>query len=173
MEPYTQTCFVARDLERAISQWTAIGAGPFYLVDVSLLPPDRLYRGAIAKDVTLVARGFLGTTQIEIATPANDEPSIFQEVLVTRGEGLHHVMPSVQPTTPAQFDALSAKYEAMGLERCYSMVVPWIGRVAYFDGFATLGYFIELTERSEEMHAAAIEMYKTHLSWDGSDPIRR
>ena len=173
MEPYTQTCFVARDFERAIASWTAIGAGPFYVPDLSKLPADRKYRGSIARDVTLVARGFLGTTQIEIATPINDEPSIFQEVLAARGEGLHHVMPSIQPTTPEQFDALSAKYEAMGLEAAYSMVVPWLGRVVYYDAFQKLGYFIELTERSEQIHAASVEMYKAHLVWDGSDPIRR
>lgn len=173
MEPYTQTCFVARDFEKAILQWTAIGAGPFYVPDLSALPPDRNYRGTIAKDDTLVARGFLGTTQIEIATPINDEPSIFQEVLATRGEGLHHVMPSVGPTTPEQFDALCAKYEALGLKAAYSMNVPWIGRVVYYDGFEKLGYFIELTERSPEMHAATVAMYNEHLTWDGTDPIRR
>lgn len=172
MKPYTQICFVAHDFEKAIAQWTAIGAGPFYKPDMSQLPPDRTYRGRIAKDTNLVARGFLGTTQIEITTPTNDEPSIYQEVLKTRGEGLHHVQPSINPTTPEQFDALCAKYEAMGLEQCCSMIVPWIGRVVFYDGFAKLGYFIELTERSEEMHAASVEMYKTHLTWDGTDPIR-
>lgn len=172
MEPYTQICFVVRDFEKGIAQWTGLGAGPFYQVDMSRLPSDRTYRGSIAKDSFLVARGFLGTTQIEITAPTNDEPSIYQEVLRARGEGLHHVQPSIRPTSAEQFEALCAKYEAMGYEQCSAMVVPGIGRVVFYDALEKLGYFIELTERSEEMHAASVATYETHLAWDGSDAIR-
>lgn len=172
MEPYTQICFVVRDFEKGIAQWTALGAGPFYAVDMSLLPPDRTYRGEIATDTFLVSRGFLGTTQIEITTPTNSAPSIYQEVLKDRGEGLHHVQPCIKPTTPEQFDTKCAEYEAMGFEQASAMVVPGIGRVVFYDSYKKLGYFIELTERTEEMHAASVAAYNAHLTWDGADPIR-
>ena len=35
MDKYSQIAFVTRDLAAAIGRWHGIGAGPFYMVDLS------------------------------------------------------------------------------------------------------------------------------------------
>lgn len=172
VEPFTQFCYVARDFEVAIDKWVLAGAGPFFELDLSGLT-DRDYRGTVARDTVRLGFGFLGTSQVEIVQPTNDAPSIYREVLDTRGEVLHHIQPKMRPISAELFDAESARYESMGLKLAYSLTAPGVGRVAFFDGTEKLGFFIELVERSEEWCAKYAWMYEEHLNWNGKDPIRR
>lgn len=126
MKPHTQFCYVVKDFDAAIKKWVLAGAGPFYEFDMSRLP-SRNYRGTVAQDTVRVARDFLGTSQVEIAQPTNDAPSIFCEVLDTRGEVLHHIQPNIQAISPEFFDSESARYESMGLSLALSFHAPGMG----------------------------------------------
>lgn len=171
MKPFTQFCYVARDFEAAVGKWVLAGAGPFFELDLSRLT-ERNYRGTLAQDTVRLGYGFLGTSQVEIVQPTNDAPSIYREVLDTRGEVLHHIQPNMRPLSPELFDAESARYESMGLSVAYSLTAPGVGRVAFFDGLEKLGFFVELVERSKEICAMDAWMYEEHVNWDGKDPIR-
>lgn len=167
MDDYTQMAFVTHDIAAAIRSWHAIGAGPFYNVDLSAIDKelitDRTYRGEPAKDTFKAAIGFLGTTQIELVEPTNDEPSVFREVLGEKGEVLHHMQAKVSVVTPAMFDELSRSYQALGMEQVSLMTTPSGARAAFYDARDTLGCFLEIAEKGEQTFACVKIMHQAHL----------
>ena len=168
---YLQICYVVHDMNQAMLNWAAIGAGPFYTAHSSVLPEFN-YRNSVGRDTFIAARGFHNSTQIEFIQPTNAAPSIFREVLDTRGPGLHHYQPDCCPLSAEQFDQCYARYERMGLKPALSWVAPRSGRTVFFDALEKLGFFIELTERSAGSHKSNMLMYQEHLEWDGQEPIR-
>ena len=96
----TKFCFVTHDLEKAVQQWAeGVKAGPFYVMaSAAGFFGERSYRGSPARDNFKAALGFSGNTLIEFIEPTNDEPSVFQEVLTTKGDmAVHHVYPDMRP----------------------------------------------------------------------------
>ncbi len=170
----SQICYATFDLRLAAQSWVRIaGAGPFYLME---LPAglEKTYRGEPAEDAFQAAIGFMGTTCIELMQPTNEAPSIIREILDARGEGaVQHMYPHIRPLDAGQYDAMCAKYRALGLEEALSFRVPGMGRNAFFDATRTLGCFLEVLEFGAEAYATVLGgMYESHCSWDGSDPIR-
>lgn len=167
MDDYTQMAFVTHDMAASIARWHAIGAGPFYLVDLSAIDqgliPDRMYRGAPAADTFKAAIGFLGTTQIEFVEPTNDAPSVFREVLDQKGEAFHHMQAKVSVVPPALFDELARSYEAQGMELAALMTTPSGARSAFYDGRATVGCFMEIAEKGEHTFECVKIMHRAHL----------
>jgi len=167
VDDYTQMAFVTPDIDGAIRRWHAIGAGPFYHVDLSAIDngliTDRTYRGEPARDTFRAAIGFLGTTQIELVEPTNDAPSVFREVLSVKGDSLHHMQAKVSMVTPAQFDELSHSYAALGMELVSAMATPAGARAAFYDARETVGCFLEIAEKGEHTFECVKLMHQAHL----------
>jgi hypothetical protein len=167
----TQWCYLTTDIERATSQWNSFAkAGPFFRIEC--LNQEKIYRGRPATDSFIAVLGFLGTSFLEFIQPIDDKPSIFRELLDTKGEVLHHIQPNIRPRSAADYDAQFAAYEKAGLAPAVEMVVPGLGRTSFFDAVATGGVFVELVEVSEAMYRGLDYMYEVHRTWDGSRPIR-
>jgi Glyoxalase/Bleomycin resistance protein/Dioxygenase superfamily len=171
----TETCYVTYNLDKAMAEWTrATGAGPWFEAEfpASLV---KSYRGKPAADSFRAAIAFAGTSLIELVQPTNDAPSIFREILETRGEGgLHHVYPRIRPRKGAEYDRACADYRALGLEPALSFTIEGMGRNDFFDATATLGCFIELLEFEEAVYDAIMRpIYQAHIEWDGKTrPVR-
>lgn len=168
MDDYTQLAFVTDDMYASIRNWHAIGAGPFYIVDLSAIEngqiTERTYRGEPARDTFRAAIGFLGTTQIEFIEPTNDAPSLFREVLAkNKGEVLHHMQAKVSVVTPARFDELSRCYEGLGMELVSAMATPAGARAAFYDGRDMVGCFLEIAEKGEHTFECVKLMHLAHL----------
>ena len=162
-----QIAFATRDLHGAVLQWlSTTRAGPFFLTRFPL--GQQCYRGEFHESAALdIAIGYLGDVMIELMAPCDDAPSICREMLETRGEGLHHLMIAC-----ADFDAAVEEYVASGWPVAAYSDMPGYGRSAYIDSVATLGHFIELVVLTQQPRNATATMYRAHLTWDGSDPIR-
>jgi hypothetical protein len=133
---------------------------------------ERRYRGGPAEDEFTAAIGFLGSTIIEFVQPRNRAPSIFREILDTRGEAIHHVLPRVCPCTPQEYDSSFHRYRGQGYEPALTLVVPGFGRNAFFDAVDRFGFFIELLEIPATAAQVTEAMHAAHIGWDGHDPIR-
>ena len=170
---FEQICFVVHDIQKEIAKWVSLGAGPFYLREVHFSPGRNFnYRGREAKDSCVICLGFFGNTQIELSQPLDTEPSIFREVLDSKGEGVHHLQPRCRPLAAEEFDSEFRRYESLGLEPGLSLQLPDSSRVVFFDGMAKYGFFIELVERPLATFKENLKMYGEHCAWDGNDPVR-
>jgi catechol 2,3-dioxygenase-like lactoylglutathione lyase family enzyme len=163
-----QVCYVVRDLDRAIATWVRMyRAGPFYVADFRL-EEGQYYRGQPTLLDVRVAVGYSGSLNIELLQPRHPGPSIFHEILDTRGEGMHHFWRRC-----ADLDAEIARFEALGCPVVAGGPVPGIGRSYFVDTLSTLGVFTELQELSDAVYVALDGMHREHLIWDGkTDPVR-
>ncbi|MGB3796843.1 MAG: VOC family protein [Alteraurantiacibacter sp.] len=162
-----ELCHVVEDLDKALAHWTRdLGAGPFFVFDVPVLP-GQLYYGAPTAVSMRVGFGFSGGVLIELLQQTNDGASPFRDFLQKRGEGLHHIMQR------AEFDVAHARLLAAGFKIAYSGKMPSGERFCLFDTFALHGYYTELMELSEAMQASLALMEKAHATWDGkTDAVR-
>lgn len=161
-----QVCHVVKDLDAAVSRWVeSFGAGPFYVGDFKL--ENCNYRGRAVRSHITVAIGYLGSTNIELAQTHIEGPCLFDEVLRSRGEGLHHYWVGCK-----DMDQAIADYEAAGHPLVFSADLPQIGRSAYVDTMATSGAFTEIQVFSDCVWSVLEEMHTAHVNWDGKDPIR-
>jgi hypothetical protein len=169
---YTQVAWVVHDLNRSISRWIALGAGPFFVTESSVLP-EREYRGDRGYDHFTAAHTFLSTTQIELIQPTTGHPSIFREVLDQKGECIHHYQPKCRVIDSDTFDSDSQVYREQGFELVQSMKIAGVGRIVFFDAVKDMGVYIELAERSEDLYQNSMDMYEAHVGWNGVNPIRQ
>lgn len=162
-----QFAYVVRNLDEAVARWTrATGAGPFFLTDHRMMQ-DPIYRGGPSQGEYRSAMGYCGNIQIELVEATSDAPSIYNEVLDTQGEVFHHFMPVID-----DFDTALQSYQDLGCEVAFSATVPGVGRVAFLDGRAVLGSFIELLENSETTRMIQGYMHQCAADWDGQDLLR-
>ena len=161
-----QIAHVVRDLEKAVAHWTdTLGAGPFYVARFRV--DDHLYRGRVGGFDATIAVGYLGDTIIELICSNNAEPSVFNEVLERRGEGLHHYWLAAD-----DLNAEMARYEAAGCPMIAYGDIPGVTRSAMMDTSALLGCYVELQEIAPGIQAVLAQMQAAHANWDGSDPVR-
>src|SRR3954468_3517242 len=84
-----QVALVVRDLDAALERWTALGYGPWRVYNYGdNLQRRRDRRGDGSFEMLLAVSG--GSPQIELVQPVAG-PSIYEDWLTERGEGLHHV----------------------------------------------------------------------------------
>jgi hypothetical protein len=167
---YSQVCYVVRDIEEAAHRWTSTtGAGPWFVFEAAA--QDKLYRGRTGTDRSLAALAALGGMSIELYQPLDDEPSIINEILDSRGEGFHHVHPRISGLSGATYDARCAEYERKGLEVAMSCTFPGIGRAAFYDALDTIGGFIEVLELGAAYPVMDV-IAGAHQGWDGERPMR-
>lgn len=162
-----ELCQVVADLQSALDHWTGtIGAGPFFVFDVPVLP-GQVYRGAPTAVSLKVAFGFSGGLLIELLQQTNDGASVFREMIAPRGPGYHHVM------LRGPYDANFARLSAKGHEVAFSGQMPAGERFCLFDTRSADGAYVELMEISPAMEDSLARMYRAHVGWDGvTDPVR-
>lgn len=162
-----ELCQVVRDLDRALAHWTqAIGAGPFFVFDVPVLP-GQLYRGRPTEVSMRVGFGFSGGLLIELLQQTNDAPSVFTEMLDARCDGYHHVMLRLP------YDEGVARLRGLGHAMAFSGTMPGGERFCLFDTRAADGGYVELMELSPALEESLTRMHRAHLAWDGvTDPVR-
>ena len=83
------------------------------------------------------------TPQIELVQP-REGPSIYEEWLAQRGEGLHHLGFWVDSLTDAAAEFTASGYEAIQTGAGYGL--DGDGGYSYFDTSAELGVILELIE---------------------------
>lgn len=174
-EVITKFCFVTHDLEKAVQQWAeGVKAGPFYVMaSAAGFFGERSYRGAPARDDFKAALGFSGNVLIEFIEPTNDEPSVFQEVLRTKGDmAVHHVYPDMRPLSAAEYDSMRDRYLELGYVAALDSAMPGGGRCIHFDASEQLGMYVELMQCSPDVYASFDKMRAAHASWDGDRPCR-
>jgi Glyoxalase/Bleomycin resistance protein/Dioxygenase superfamily len=162
-----ELCHVTRNLDAALIHWTRdLGAGPFFVFDVLVLP-GQLYYGEPTEVSMRVGFGFSGGMLIELLEQTNDGASPFRDFLRERGEGLHHIMPR------CDFDTGHARLSSAGHRIAFSGTMPSGERFCLFDTRAANGAYTELMELSPAMLASLSLMEKAHVTWDGqTDPVR-
>jgi hypothetical protein len=156
-----ELCHVTRDMDRAIAHWTQVmGAGPFFVFDVPAMP-GQTHRGAPSSIDLRIAFGFSGGLLIELLQPLNDTPSVFREILDSRGEGYHHVL------LRTDFDAGSARLARHGYTAAFTGAMPSGERFALFDTQDGNGGFIELMDLTDATFGPMAAIHAAHLEWDG------
>lgn len=162
-----ELCQVVRDMDRALDHWTRVmGAGPFFVFDVPVLP-GQMYRGQPTEVAMTVAFGFSGGLLIELLQQTNDGASVFTEMLDRHGDGYHHVMLRIP------YDEGTERLSAEGYTMAFSGQMPTGERFALFDTREGNGAYIELMEISPAMEASLERMQAAHQEWDGvSRPVR-
>ncbi len=162
-----ELCHVVEDLDAALEHWTRdLGAGPFFVFDVPVLP-GQLYYGEPTEVAMKVGFGFSGGQLIELLAQTNDGKSPFRDFLAKNGPGLHHVMPRTD------FEAGYKRLSEAGFRVAYSGQMPSGERFCLFDTCKAYGYYIELMEMSDAIQGSLALMEKAHANWDGvTDPVR-
>jgi hypothetical protein len=158
-----QVAHVVRDLDKAMAHWTqSLGAGPFFVAHFKL--DGQQYRGKPASLDARIAIGYLGSTNIELVQTNDDAPSVFNEVLTSRGEGLHHYWLAAD-----DLDTEIARYQAAGCPMIGYGEAPGFTRGAFMDTSAILGCYVELQVVTPQILR---DMQAVHRAWDGSNPVR-
>jgi hypothetical protein len=162
-----ELCHVVHDIDAAMAHWIEfMGAGPFFVFDVD--EPDSVqYRGQPGDSAIRIGFAFSGELLIELITPLRDTPSVFKEVLDSRGEGYHHVMLGMD--YQLGWDKLSAA----GFEPALQGQLPDGSRYVLFDTVAANGGFTELMERTPGFYHLMSAMRDAHVDWDRkTNPVR-
>ena len=164
-----ENAYVVSDLEAAIDVWTRAGnAGPFFVGEYALPASSCTYRGRPTPLHTRFAFGVSGTMTIELVQQMNDAPSVFSEVLDSRGAGLHHLKFST-PSRTAEVERL----KSLGFDEVALLSVGGPDRlISFVDARALLGAFVEIMDYANwrPSHEALLS---AHQDWDGrTDPLR-
>jgi hypothetical protein len=162
-----EICHVVRDMERAVAHWTEVlGAGPFYVFDVPPMP-GQTNRGVPSAIGLRIGFGFSGGLLIELLQQLDDGPSVFREILQSRGEGFHHVL------LRRDFDAGRTHLERHGYALAFSGALPGGERFALFDTTGGNGGFVELMDFTPASFGPVGKIHAAHLAWDGTSRPRR
>lgn len=161
-----QVAHVVRNIPSAVPRWVeGFGAGPFFVAPFRF--DDHMFRGQRVSTNMTAAIGCLGSTIIELAQPNDALPSIFNEVLLERGEGLHHYW-----LKSDDLNVEIARYQQAGCELIGYGDMPGVGRGAYIDTSKQLGCFVELLELTPKIWDILDFVRDAHQRWDGRDAIR-
>jgi len=112
--PMTQVAVVARDLRKTIRMYhKMLGWGPW---NVYVLKPPRHHhttiRGKPVHYTMQIAETHVGLLGFEVIEPL-EGPSIYEEFLEQKGEGLHHV---ACMRTAAELDPMLERFKRIGVE---------------------------------------------------------
>ena len=110
---------------------------------------------------------FAGHMNVELIQPNNDAPSVYREVLESRGPGFHH-----WGVATANFERDVERYRADRHDLAFVARVPSGGRVAYMDTTAQLHGFVELIPVGGAFEPVFNSFYRATIGWDGKDPVR-
>ena len=162
-----QMAYVVEDIHAAMDYWIKDArVGPWFLLD-HFWAEDQIYRGTASKADVCIAMAFAGHMQIELIQPLDDHPSVYRDMITTRGFGFHHVGLCVDDV-----DAAVADYEARGYALAFRANVPTGGAVAYMDDGRNDPGFLELIPATAGMDATFTRFWAASVDWDGRDPLR-
>lgn len=138
-----QIGIVVKDVATAVERyWKTLGIGPWHIYRIE--PPileEVTIRGTPVMIAMRVALAQSGPVQLELIEPL-EGPSIYQEFLTERGEGLHHIQSRVEDP-----DALLAAFTEMGINILMSAKVG--DNVFYYmDSEPRLGIIYEFGKRT-------------------------
>ena len=163
-----QTAFVVDDIEREMAYFSRVlGIGPFFYLP-RFPAIDARYRGNPVEIDFSVALAFKGSMCFELVHQNDDKPSPFQEVVLARGFGIHHVAVSTR-----SFDADLKRFQSEGLELVASAATAIGGRAAYVASKNSAVPQLELIEMTPPVEQFFGMMHAAAQNWDGKDPVRR
>ena len=85
-----QISYVVEDIEREMQRWTQeLGVGPFFYLP-HFPVEDAMHRGSPSHADIDVALAFNGSMCFELIRQNNHAPSVFRELIDSRGYGFHH-----------------------------------------------------------------------------------
>ena len=145
-----QVAVVVQDLDRAMERyWSQLGIGPW---DVYTYGPHRLsrmtFRGQDRPHTMKLGLAFVGPTMYELIESVSG-PSIYDEFLQQRGEGLHHLGYYVDDIDQAIAAMESRGYVLLQSGRGFG--TDRDGAYAYFDTERDLGCILEAIELPRQM----------------------
>jgi hypothetical protein len=162
-----QMAYVVKDIHAAMRAWVGkLRVGPWFLLH-HFSGQEPLYRGQPSTADVSLAMAFAGHMNIELIQPNDDAPSVYREIIDTRGYGFHH-----WGCATAQFDRDVEQYRQAGHEVGFICRVPSGGRVAYMDTTRQLPGFVELIELGGGFEPLFSRFYRASIGWDGADPVR-
>lgn len=164
-----QFSYVVRDLDAAIEHWAGVlQVGPFFVLEH--VPYKTCHFRGQPTDIDMsVALAYSGDTQIELVQQHNDAPSIFQEFLAERGEGLQHVG-ALTSDLAADLAALAAH----GVVPVQEGEAENGTRFAYVNSDKYPGAMLELFDVPPEIASAFEYMRNKARDWDPArGPSRR
>lgn len=138
-----QICFVTHDVEASARWFSELTGKPVPPMTFAADPQKAFveYRGQPAAVTCRIMMFHFGNIDLEFLEPG-PEPSVWRELLESKGPGCHHIAFRTRNMTQ-QGDAL----EAQGHAKIQSgEFQSGTGRYAYFDTMNDLGAFIELLE---------------------------
>ena len=162
-----QFAYTVQRIRPAIEWWIKDGgAGPFFLLE-SFTSGEQRYRGQPTTADVSIAMGFAGHMMIELIQPRDDKPSVYKEIIDTRGYGFHHVGIAFEDVEKERFT-----YEGRGYHVAFSAPVPSGGTVYYMGEGANAPGFVELIPATAGMDEMFTRYWQASVDWNGQDPIR-
>ncbi|BCY08639.1 zinc-binding dehydrogenase [Actinoplanes sp. L3-i22] len=162
-----QLGYVVHDVEASMRGFLACGIGPwFYLRDVA--PENFTYDGEPSGMRMHVAVANSGDLQIEIISPADDEPSMYRDFLAAGHEGLQHIAYWSENYQDLYDRALAAGF-TVGQQ---GQLGGPTGRFAYLRTEHHPGTVVEISDLggSKAKLFEYVRMAARH--WDGTNPIQ-
>jgi len=147
--PVVQVGIVVSDLDRALAAYTRLWrVGPWrcFTYGPHLLS-DQTYRGGPGRYSMRIALAGHGP-QLELIGPV-DGPSIYEDWLEDRGEGLHHVAVTVESLAETIAAMQAAGYGVLQSGRGFGP--DGDGGFAYFDTERDLGVVVEAIEEAARL----------------------
>jgi hypothetical protein len=162
-----QIAYIVEDIHVAMERFTkTLHVGPWFLMQ-SVQINNATYRGKATEFTGSLAAGNAGHVMIELIHQSNDAPSVFTEVIHTRGYGLHH-----QGIAVRNYDEQMAAYKALDYELAFYSETDLPNRNAYMDTHGEFPFFIEVIEATESLEAIFTGVYQASVDWNGKNPIR-
>jgi len=162
-----QLGYVVKDIEATMRELIDVfGIGPFLCVD------DIAMVGAEHRGVTLdthlkVAFSYMGTAQIEVIQPLDDQPTVYQEFLSSGRSGLHHL-----GFWPEDFDRAYDKLTTAGYRPALHMRMDPLPANYYFDPPDGGTVMVELSHATPGKAEHYRVLREFVADWDGNNPIR-
>jgi glyoxalase/bleomycin resistance protein/dioxygenase superfamily protein len=149
-----QLSSVVPDLAQAVADFSqSLRVGPWFLLE-KIPITGGLYRGASIDVNVSVAIGYCGALQIELIHENSTGPSIFNEVIRSRGYGIHHY-----GVLSKNFDGDRAKYNKLGYREVFFAVNEFPARNVYFETRGELPVLLELIETTAPVERLFAHMF--------------
>lgn len=160
-----QLSHVVPDVKQAIEKYAqTMRVGPWFLLE-KIPITGASYRGSPIDVNVTVGIGYCGALQIELIQENSTGGSIFNEVIRSRGYGVHHY-----GILTKDFDRDRAKYNTLGYREVFYAVNEFPARNVYFETNGVLPVFLELIEAVEGVERLFAHMFQQsrHAKYAGT-----
>ena len=162
-----QSAYVVEGIYSSMRDFTArLGVGPWFVSD-PFQPPEGRHRGEPTQFTITLAIAFSGHLMVELIEQHDEHPSVYMEMVKTKGYGFHH-----WAIASDDFEADVDQYKRDGYVVAFSDRSPRGMRVAYMDKPGELPGMIEIVEMTEAAEAAYTRCFEGARNWDGKNPFR-